>query len=273
MVRLSAENTAIVLDSTSDLSGGQTAARAGASSRSTCASATRGAARVRRHLDRRVLPPPARERPAAEERAALAGRLRRASTRSSPATSGSSASSSPRSSRARSRAPSWRPRTSGGEVRRRSTRGVTSGGTVILADAIQRRLDRGTDDDEIDALVERFRRDARPPLHRGHARVPRPRRAVGKAAGLAGQLLSVKPILALRRRRGRAAQARARPGEGAGRARGDLPRLDGGTGRPEPARRRRPRRRARRTATKLVRSACRARGRTRRSTSSPRSAP
>ncbi|HEX3256186.1 MAG TPA: DegV family protein [Gaiellaceae bacterium] len=89
---------------------------------------------------------------------------------------------------------------------------VTSGGTVILADAIQRRLDRGTDDEEIDALVEQFRRergllftvDTLEYLVRGGR--------VGKAAGLAGQLLSVKPILAfddgevapLKRVRGRA---------------------------------------------------------------------
>jgi len=89
---------------------------------------------------------------------------------------------------------------------------VTSGGTVILADAIQRRLDRGTDDDEIDALVERFRADrgllftvdTLEYLVRGGR--------IGKAAGFAGELLSVKPILAfddgevspLRRVRGRA---------------------------------------------------------------------
>ena len=74
---------------------------------------------------------------------------------------------------------------------------VTSGGTVILADAIQRRLDRGTDDEEIDALVESFRGergllftvDTLEYLVRGGR--------IGKAAGLAGQLLSVKPILAL----------------------------------------------------------------------------
>jgi DegV family protein with EDD domain len=75
--------------------------------------------------------------------------------------------------------------------------GVTSGGTVILADAIQRRLQRGTDDAEIDGLVERFRRergllftvDTLEFLIRGGR--------IGKAAGLAGQLLSVKPILVL----------------------------------------------------------------------------
>jgi DegV family protein with EDD domain len=73
--------------------------------------------------------------------------------------------------------------------------GVTSGGTVILADAIQRRLEQGTDDAEVEALVERFRRErgllftvnTLEYLIRGGR--------IGKAAGLAGQLLSVKPIL------------------------------------------------------------------------------
>jgi DegV family protein with EDD domain len=73
--------------------------------------------------------------------------------------------------------------------------GVTSGGTVILADAIQRRLEAGTDQPEIDTLVERFKKergllftvDTLEYLIRGGR--------IGKAAGLAGQLLSVKPIL------------------------------------------------------------------------------
>jgi fatty acid kinase fatty acid binding subunit len=73
--------------------------------------------------------------------------------------------------------------------------GVTSGGTLILADAIQRRLEAGTDQAEIDELVERFKKergllftvDTLEYLIRGGR--------IGKAAGLAGQLLSVKPIL------------------------------------------------------------------------------
>jgi fatty acid kinase fatty acid binding subunit len=75
--------------------------------------------------------------------------------------------------------------------------GVTSGGTVILADAIQRRLKAGTDQAEIDGLVERFKQergllftvDTLEYLIRGGR--------IGRAAGLAGQLLSVKPILVL----------------------------------------------------------------------------
>lgn len=73
--------------------------------------------------------------------------------------------------------------------------GVTSGGTVILADALQRRLERGTTEDELLQVVERFRRErgllftveTLEYLVRGGR--------VGKASGLAGQLLSVKPIL------------------------------------------------------------------------------
>lgn len=73
-----------------------------------------------------------------------------------------------------------------------------SGGTVILADAIQRRLDAGTTDEEIAELVERFKREAGllftvdtlDYLVRGGR--------VGKAAGFAGELLSVKPILSIR---------------------------------------------------------------------------
>ena len=73
-----------------------------------------------------------------------------------------------------------------------------SGGIVMLADAIQRRLAAGTTEDEVDELVARFKREAGllftvdtlDYLVRGGR--------VGKAAGLAGQLLNVKPILTIR---------------------------------------------------------------------------
>ena len=68
---------------------------------------------------------------------------------------------------------------------------------AMLAHAIQRRLARGTTDDEIDALVERFRRDSTllftvetlEYLQRGGR--------IGRAAAIAGSLLNVRPILAL----------------------------------------------------------------------------
>ena len=73
--------------------------------------------------------------------------------------------------------------------------GVTSGGTVILADALQRRLERGTTEEELQEVVESFRGsrgllftvETLEYLVRGGR--------IGKAQGLAGQLLSVKPIL------------------------------------------------------------------------------
>jgi DegV family protein with EDD domain len=73
-----------------------------------------------------------------------------------------------------------------------------SAGEVILAEAIQRRLERGTDDDGVQEVVDRFRResgllftvDTLEYLVRGGR--------VGKAAGLAGNLLNVKPILTIR---------------------------------------------------------------------------
>jgi DegV family protein with EDD domain len=74
---------------------------------------------------------------------------------------------------------------------------VASGGTVLLADAVQRRLERGTDDEELRELVPRyaaeaglyFTVDTLDYLVRGGR--------VGRAAGFAGQLLSVKPILSI----------------------------------------------------------------------------
>jgi DegV family protein with EDD domain len=84
----------------------------------------------------------------------------------------------------------------GGRVRAIDT-GSASLGIVLLALAIQRRLERGTDDDEIDALVGRFRRelhllftvDTLEYLARGGR--------IGRARAWAGELLSIKPILTI----------------------------------------------------------------------------
>ncbi|HSE80542.1 MAG TPA: DegV family protein [Gaiellaceae bacterium] len=73
--------------------------------------------------------------------------------------------------------------------------GVICGGAVILADALQRRLERGTTEEELLAVAERFKRtrgllftvETLEYLVRGGR--------IGKASGLAGQLLNVKPIL------------------------------------------------------------------------------
>jgi DegV family protein with EDD domain len=75
---------------------------------------------------------------------------------------------------------------------------AVSAATAMLGFAIQRRLDRGTTDEEVDAVVERFRAehhllftlDTLEYLARGGR--------IGRAAALAGTLLAVKPILTIR---------------------------------------------------------------------------
>ena len=75
---------------------------------------------------------------------------------------------------------------------------TASASIAMLALALQRRLERGTSDDEIGALVERYRRergllftvDTLEFLSRGGR--------IGKAAAFAGTLLHVKPVLSIR---------------------------------------------------------------------------
>jgi DegV family protein with EDD domain len=86
----------------------------------------------------------------------------------------------------------------GGEIVRVVDSVTVSAALAMLALAVQRRLERGTTDEEIDALVTRYRA--------GHhllftvntleylARGGR----IGRAAALAGNLLNVKPILTIR---------------------------------------------------------------------------
>ena len=61
---------------------------------------------------------------------------------------------------------------------------TASAAIAMLALAIQRRLERGTTDEEIDALIERYRREQRPALHGRHARVPRARRPDRQGGGV-----------------------------------------------------------------------------------------
>jgi DegV family protein with EDD domain len=76
--------------------------------------------------------------------------------------------------------------------------GTVSAAIAMLGFAVQRRLERSTTDEEIDELVERYRRehgllftlDTLDYLARGGR--------IGRAAAFAGTLLAVKPILALR---------------------------------------------------------------------------
>jgi DegV family protein with EDD domain len=75
--------------------------------------------------------------------------------------------------------------------------GTVSAGLALLALAVQRRLEEGTTEDAVDALIQRYRRQERMIwtvdtlefLARGGR--------IGKAAALAGSLLSIKPILGI----------------------------------------------------------------------------
>ena len=76
--------------------------------------------------------------------------------------------------------------------------GAVSAAIAMLGFAIERRLQRGTTDEEIDALVERFRAENRllftldtlDHLARGGR--------IGRAAALVGTMLAVKPILTIK---------------------------------------------------------------------------
>ena len=86
----------------------------------------------------------------------------------------------------------------GGDRVRVIDTGTASAAIAMLALAVQRRLDRETSDEEIDALVERYRREAGllftvetlEFLARGGR--------IGKASAFAGHMLKIKPILMIR---------------------------------------------------------------------------
>jgi DegV family protein with EDD domain len=84
----------------------------------------------------------------------------------------------------------------GGRVRAIDT-GSVSAGLAMLALAVQRRLERGTTDEEVDALVERFRRESRVIWTVETLEYLAKGGRIGKAAAMAGTLLNIKPILGI----------------------------------------------------------------------------
>ena len=68
----------------------------------------------------------------------------------------------------------------------------------MLALAIQRRLERGTTDEEVDELVARYQRDERLLFTVDTLEYLAKGGRIGKAAAMAGQLLHIKPILTIR---------------------------------------------------------------------------
>ena len=76
--------------------------------------------------------------------------------------------------------------------------GTASLACALLAEAVERRLDHGTTDEELDELVERFRRTNRVVFTTATLEYLQKGGRIGKAQALAGSLLNVKPILEIR---------------------------------------------------------------------------
>ncbi|MEP6909038.1 MAG: DegV family protein [Actinomycetota bacterium] len=74
---------------------------------------------------------------------------------------------------------------------------TASAAIAMLALAVQRLLDRGTTDEEVDALVARFKREAGIIFTLDTLEYLARGGRIGRAAGWAGQLLHIKPILTL----------------------------------------------------------------------------
>ena len=75
---------------------------------------------------------------------------------------------------------------------------TASAAIALLALAVQRRLERGTTDEEVDELVRRYADDAGLLFTLDTLEYLRRGGRIGKAGALAGQLLSIKPILTIR---------------------------------------------------------------------------
>jgi DegV family protein with EDD domain len=87
----------------------------------------------------------------------------------------------------------------GGDKVRMVDTGTASAAVAMLGLAIQRRLERGTSDEEIDALLARYRRDAGLLFTVDTLEFLRRGGRIGRAKAWAGQLLNVKPILTIDR--------------------------------------------------------------------------
>jgi DegV family protein with EDD domain len=76
---------------------------------------------------------------------------------------------------------------------------TASAAIAMLGLAIQRRLDRGTTDDELDVLIRRFKDEAHLIFTVDTLEFLRRGGRIGRASAWAGQLLHVKPILTIER--------------------------------------------------------------------------
>ena len=85
----------------------------------------------------------------------------------------------------------------GGDRVRTIDSGTASAAVAMLGLAVQRRLERGTDDAEIDALVERYRSSAQLLFTVDTLEYLAKGGRIGRARAMAGQLLNIKPILTI----------------------------------------------------------------------------
>jgi DegV family protein with EDD domain len=74
---------------------------------------------------------------------------------------------------------------------------TASAGITLLGLAIQRRLERGTTDEEVESLIERYKRELRLLFTVDTLEFLQKGGRIGKAAAFAGNLLNVKPILTI----------------------------------------------------------------------------
>ena len=74
---------------------------------------------------------------------------------------------------------------------------TASAAIAMLGFAIQRRLETGTTDEELDALIERFKNDAELIFTVDTLEFLQKGGRIGKAAAFAGNLLHIKPILSI----------------------------------------------------------------------------
>lgn len=74
---------------------------------------------------------------------------------------------------------------------------TASAAITMLGLAMQRRLERGTTDEEVDELIDRYKRDAGLLFTVDTLEFLRKGGRIGKAAAFAGNLLHIKPILAI----------------------------------------------------------------------------